>query len=397
MDTLRTDPVSPTPALPPPDLHAELSALLSKIDANLAVFAQLFPDDTTQHNVYMARPARAGLAPGANAGWTTGFWTGQLWLAYELTGEAKYRAAAEAQGRDFARRLSERVDVDHHDLGFLYSLSSVAAYRLTGDEASRAVSLAAAETLMQRYWDTPGVLQAWGPMDDPACQGQIIIDCLMNLPLLLWAAEQSGEERFRAAALCHAGQSARSLVRADATTFHTFFFDVHSGAPRFGRTAQGLSDDSCWARGQAWGVYGFALIHAHAPERDFLRVARRLADHFLARLGDDLLAYWDLTFGPGSAEPRDSSASAILACGLFELARQLPDAEAERYRAAAYDILSVLARSCSTRDHPESNALLLHGVGSKPHGMGVDEASLWGDYFYLEALVRATRPWTPYW
>jgi unsaturated chondroitin disaccharide hydrolase len=234
-------------------------------------------------------------------------------------------------------------------------------------------------------------------MNDPNQRGRTIVDSLMNTPLLYWASQVTGDERYHRAAHRHAGQLAQHFVRPDDTTFHTFYFDPETGAPRFGRTAQGAADNSCWARGQAWAVYGFALNYLHTRDESLLHTARRVADYFLAHLPADKVAYWDLIFTDGSGEERDSSASAIAACGLMELAKWLPS-ERERYQSAAVEMAASLFENYSTRDAPESNALILHGVYSKPGDNGVDEGTLWGDYFYLEALTRLIRPdWKLYW
>jgi unsaturated chondroitin disaccharide hydrolase len=189
------------------------------------------------------------------------------------------------------------------------------------------------------------------------------------------------------------------MIRPDDTTFHTFYWDPVTGEPLRGGTQQGYADHSCWARGQAWGIYGFALNYRYMSDDTFLRAAERCADYFLEHLPADHVAYWDLLFGDGSGEARDSSAAAIAVCGLDELANALPDgARKDRYRLAAQRMLASLAENFSTADHPESNALLLHGIYDMPRSVGVDEGTLWGDYFYLEALTRATKhDWKPYW
>jgi unsaturated chondroitin disaccharide hydrolase len=250
---------------------------------------------------------------------------------------------------------------------------------------------------MTRYLDAPGIIQAWGDMRDPNQRGRTIVDSLMNTPLLYWASQVTGDERYHRAAHRHAGQLARYFVRPDNTTFHTFYFDPETGAPRLGQTAQGAADNSCWARGQAWAVYGFTLNYLYTRDESLLHTAWRVADYFLAHLPADKVAYWDLIFADGSGEERDSSASAIAACGLMELSKWLPG-ERERYQSAAAEMVASLYENYSTRNAPESNALILHGVYSKPAGHGVDEGNLWGDYFYLEALMRLARPdWKLYW
>ncbi len=380
---------------------------LAKMDGNLKPFESLFPDDCTIGNIYFPRavpphmvdPDHLGLEPGCNIGWTTSFWTGQLWLAYQWTNDEKYRKVAEGHLEDFRKRLDREVDIDHHDLGFLYTLSAVAPWRLSGSNYARETGILAAKALMNRYIPAAGIFQAWGRMDDPEQRGRTIIDCMMNMPLLYWASLETGEQVFALAAEGHALKSAANFMRPDDTTFHTFYFDVETGAPRFGKTAQGAGDDSCWARGQAWAIYGFALSYRYTRNPSFLDTASRTADYFLAHLPADHVAYWDLIFTDGSGEERDSSASAIAACGLLELAHWLPDRDkATAYTTEAEKIVQSLFDNYSTRGNPTSNAQILHGVYSKPMGQGVDEANLWGDYFYVEALMRLARPdWEPYW
>ena len=358
-------------------------------------FPEGFPHGWTRGNRYLARNLY-GFAPGSNVGWTTGFWTGLLWLAFELADDAACGDSASRHVESFAFRIQNRVNVEHHDMGFLYTPSCVAAWKLTGNMRARETALAAADHLMQRYLPNAGIIQAWGDLQDPAQRGRIIIDCLLNLPLLFWASAITGDASYRDAARSHLLKSRDHLVRPDASSFHTFHFDATTGAPVRGSTAQGAADDSCWARGQAWGIYGFALNHRFAPDLGLIDVSRRQADYFLSRLPANGIAYWDLAYGDGSGEGWDSSASAIAVCGLFELDSHLPASEGARYRQEALRILGGLTQHCSGAG-TGSNALLLHGVYAKPDGKGIDEASLWGDYFYLEALARAARDWRGHW
>jgi unsaturated chondroitin disaccharide hydrolase len=378
---------------------AAVAAAIRTIDANIAAFGDRYPADTTTANRYPLRPASGGQPEGANVGWTTSFWPGMLWLAHDLTGAESHRRAALSHVDSFAARMIRGIDLDTHDLGFLYTLSCVTPARRTGDPRARGAALAAADHLMTRILEPAGIIQAWGDLNDPRQRGRTIIDSLMNTPLLFWASEVTGDDRYATAARRHAAQLRQHLLRPDGTTFHTFYWDPDSGVPLRGETEQGHADHSCWARGQAWGIYGFSLNHRHTGDPELLAAARICADRFLAHLPNDHVAYWDLEFGDGSGQERDSSAAAIAACGLVELADSLTDTVgAGRYRTAAADILRSLIDHYSTGGHPVSNALILHGVYDKPKGVGVDEGTLWGDYFYLEALARATVPgWTSPW
>lgn len=387
----------PTPA--PSAIQHALSAALATVEQNIVTFRDWYPDDTTVEGVYYPRASKGGLPEGSNFGWTTSFWPGMLWLSYELTGDDAYRRAGDLLVQDFAERVERGIDLNTHDLGFLYTLACVAPWRLTGDDRAAKAALAATEHLMARYLEPAGIIQAWGDLHHAEQRGRTIIDSLMNMPLLYWASEVTGDPRFAQAAHRHTVQLRDHIIRPDNTTFHTFYWDVQTGEPLRGATEQGHRDDSCWARGQAWGIYGFALNFRYTSDESFLRAAERCADYFLDHLPADHVAFWDLVFTDGSGAERDSSAAAIAVCGLDELASWLPDGpRRQRYRAAAQAILASLAASYSTADNPESNALLLHGVYDIPKSVGVDEGNLWGDYFYLEALTRAIKPdWKLYW
>jgi unsaturated chondroitin disaccharide hydrolase len=391
-----------TDVRPSPDaeaMAAAVAAALRTVDANIEAFGDRYPADTTAGNRYPLRSPTAGQPPGANVGWTTSFWPGMLWLAHDLTGDERYRRFAMSHVESFATRVTDGIDLDTHDLGFLYTLACVTPVRRADDRRARQAALAAADHLMTRVLEPAGVIQAWGDLNDPRQRGRAIIDSLMNTPLLFWASHTTGEPRYAAAARRHAAQLREHILRPDGTTFHTFYWDPGTGAPLRGETEQGHADESCWARGQAWGIYGFSINHRHTGDATLLAAAQTCADYFLAHLPADHVAYWDLVFTDGNGEERDSSAAAIAVCGLVELADSVADtARADDYRVAAGRILRSLVDGYSTGGNPASNALILHGVYDKPKRVGVDEGNLWGDYFYLEALTRATVPgWTSPW
>jgi len=370
-------------------LKKAMAFAVEKTRSNIPAFRTAWPAPASRNNVYPAI---------ANTEWTSSFWTGMLWLSFEETGDAEFRAAAERQLADFRARLDGRIATDTHDLGFLYTLSCVAAWRLTGNHIARNTALKAADLLMIRYFEKAGIIQAWGDLNDPDQRGRIIIDCAMNLPLLYWASEETGNPYYREAASRHIAQANAFLIREDWSTYHTYYFDVDTGLPVRGVTAQGYSDDSCWARGQAWGIYGNALSFRYLRDPLLLEKARGLARYFLDRLPEDLVAYWDLIFTSGPEE-RDSSSAAIAACGLLELASHLPVTDPDRrpFEDIALRMLASLAEKYTSADEPGSNGILLHAVYGKPMGNGVDECNIWGDYFYMEALTRVSRDWRTYW
>ncbi len=363
--------------------------VLKKIDQSLDLFIDKFPAPASENLVYPTIE---------NIEWTTAFWTGMLWLAYEVTGDNKYRAVAERNLESFTARIEHKQRVDHHDLGFLYTLSSVSAYKLTGNEQAKHAALQAADHLITRYFDKAGIIQAWGDLSNPEQRGRMIVDCLMNLPLLYWAAQVTGNRKYHDIAQTHAQQTVRHIVREDASTFHTFYMDVETGAPKYGKTQQGYSDDSCWARGQAWAIYGFPLSYRYLKEWELIELAQKVANYFLNRLPEDMIAYWDLVFTEGDEE-RDSSSASIAACGLLELAKYLPLTNPYRhtYEQAAIAMVRSLAKDYTTVEHPESNGILMHAVYSKRRNRGVDECCIWGDYYYFEALIRLRQDWQMYW
>lgn len=369
--------------------EAAIEFVLDKIDENLDTFSDRFPSPASRNHIY---------EPIGNTEWTSSFWTGMLWLAYEVTGETKYRSIAELQLHSYKERVEQRIATETHDLGFLYSLSCVAAYKLTGNEEARRIALAAADLLMERYFEKAGIIQAWGKLDRPSQRGRMIIDCCMNLPLLYWATEETRKPEYRRAAISHAQQSACYLIREDSSTYHTYYMDVESGEPRFGQTSQGYADHSCWSRGQAWAIYGMPLSYAYSKEETRLHDAERVTNYYLNRLPEDDVCYWDLIFTEGQEE-RDSSAAAISVCGMLELAKRLPLSHPQRrtYENAALRILASLSDRYTTATLPGSNGILQHAVYGKPLGNGIDECCIWGDYFYFEALVRVFKDWDMYW
>jgi unsaturated chondroitin disaccharide hydrolase len=383
--------------LAPGAITAAIADALKTIDANMSLFANLFPDDTTVGGIYHAR-RRPGTTDGSNIGWTTSFWPGMLWLAYQETGEERYRDAAARFVPSYVHRLDERVDLDTHDLGFLYTLGCVVAWRLTGDLDARDAALRAADQLMTRFLEPVGIIQAWGDLRKPEQRGRTIIDSLMNTPLLYWASAETGDLRYALAAGRHARQLRDHMLRDEGSTFHTFFWDPESGEPIRGATEQGHADDSCWARGQAWAIYGFAINYRLSGDATLLDASRRCADYFLCHLPADRVPYWDLALADRAGEPRDSSAAAIAATGLLELAQMLDDVTADRYRREAIGILDALTAGYATGGATGGRALIERGVYDAPKNVGVNEGNLWGDYFYLESLVRIACPaWASFW
>lgn len=334
-----------------------------------------------------------------NTDWTASFWVGSLFLLKTWLQTNEFDATIEKQMASFQERITKQIALNTHDIGFLYTLSAIAQYHLDHSPEAKQMAIDAADALMLRYYEKAGVIQAWGDLQDPKENGRIIIDCLMNLPLLYFAGNATGDERYIKAAYSHAKKTQQYIVRENNTTYHTYFFDCETGEALYGKTAQGYSDESCWSRGQAWGIYGFTLSYIHSGDDSFLKTACDVADYFISKLPADYVCYWDLEFVDGNEQECDSSAAAIAACGLLELAKQLPLANEKRsqYEDIAYYIVQSLQQNYTTKEIPASTGLLLHGVYDKNNQRGVDECMIWGDYFYIEALVRLSSAWFMYW
>ncbi|MFN7023554.1 MAG: glycoside hydrolase family 88 protein [Pseudorhizobium sp.] len=383
---------SPSP-ITDAEVRAALDVAVAQVRRNLPAFTYTAQNHSSVNGFY---------APVANTQWTAGFWPGEIWLAFEHTGDKIFRYAAQIQVQSFLHRIENRIETDHHDMGFLYSPSCIAAWKLVGDADGRRAALLAAEQLMERFQPVGQFIQAWGRRG-VAEEYRYIIDCLLNLPLLYWASRETGDDRYRTTALIHARTTLAHSIRPDNSTYHTFFMDPETGAPVRGATKQGYRDDSFWARGQAWGIAGIALSYRYEPIADYRKAFDRLLEFYLTKLPVDMVPYWDLVFTDDDGEPRDTSAASIVACGLLDMADMVEEREAARYRDLARRMVKSLSEHYAVKDPAVSNGLVLHGTYSKKspyntcRGEGVDECVSWGDYYFMEALTRLSRDWSSYW
>ncbi len=363
-----------------------------KVKEILPEFVHYYPAACSENLKY--RPVKNSSRE-LGSDWTSGFWTGMLWLSYELTDNALYRAVAEAQFDDYQKRYDEYDCLNHHDIGFIYIPSIVAQYKVTQSAKAKKLALKAAELLSKRYSEKARIIQV---RDWRSGQGEFIIDCCMNIPLLFWAGETTGDRSYYCKALNHLSRAVECMVRDDASTYQCYKIDEVTGEKIGGWQGQGYVDESCWARGQAWIIYGLSVAYTYCRDKDILEMAKRLANYFLNRLPEDLVCNWDLFF-TNDDEQRDTSAAAPAACGMLELAKWLEPEEGEIYKNAAITILRSMAKKYSTMGK-DSNGLLTDGVYCKDKGnggLGDDECCIWGDYFYLEGLTRLSKDWNMYW
>ena len=371
------------------EVTAAMDRVADQVRCNMEYFGTRFPSSATRNQTYEVID---------NIEWTDGFWTGLLWLCYEYTGDDAFKNLALKNVDSFLNRVEKRIELDHHDLGFLYSLSCVAGYKLTGSAEGRRAGLLAADKLRERFQEKGGFIQAWGELG-ARDNYRLIIDCLLNIPLLHWAFLETGNPVYRNAAVRHYEAACNNVIRDDASAYHTFYFDPGTGEPLKGVTRQGYSDDSAWARGQAWGIYGIPLNYRYVKDDSAFNLFKGMTNYFLNRLPEDEVCYWDLIFTDGSNQSRDSSAAAIGVCGIHEMLKYLPEVESDKntYRHAMHCILRSLMERYTAPEIKPGNPVLLHGVYSWHSGKGVDEGNIWGDYYYMEALMRFYKDWNLYW
>jgi unsaturated chondroitin disaccharide hydrolase len=264
---------------------------------------------------------------------------------------------------------------------------------------AKELALRAADHLMGRWRASGQYIQAWGVVGDAASGGRIIIDCMMNLPLLYWVSEQTGDPSYRQAAEIHAEKSRRFLVRGDDSSYHTFHFDQDTGVPIGGTTHQGYTNGSTWSRGQAWGIHGFALSYRYTLNPDFLKTSKRLVAYFLNHLPQDHVAYWDFDAPQTENLFRDSSAAAIAAAGILELLDHMnpQDPDIPFFQEGLKRSMLSLVNNYSTMNEPDAEGLLNHGSYHVRGNVSPDDFMIWGDYFYLESLIRIQTGMAGYW
>lgn len=319
--------------------------------------------------------------------WTNGFWGGMMWQMYVLTGNASYRRIAERSEEKLDACLLDYEKLDH-DNGFRWLPTAVADYRLTENPASRNRALLAASNLAGRYNSGGHFIRAWNSRGRDAAAdrtGWAIIDCMMNLPLLYWAGEELGDPRFYQIAVSHADKTMQYFVRGDGSVRHIVRFDPQNGemAECFG--GQGCGPDSAWSRGQSWGLYGFVLSFLHTNKASYLDTAQRIANYLIANIPEDGLLPVDFR-QPEDVGWIDSSAAAIASCGLIELAKLTKGRQSGIYLGAAMKLLEAITERSVNWNENEDN--LLEKCTVAYHDREHEISLIYGDYYYLEALMK---------
>ncbi len=312
--------------------------------------------------------------------WTNGFWGGIMWLMYEGTKKQVYKDTAVIQENmlDGALKNYEKLD---HDLGFMWTLTSVADYKITGDAKAKTRALYAASVLASRFNPASRIIRAWNEPNDP---GGTIIDCMMNLPLLYWAGEEIGDTRFRNIAEVHADSTIEKHLRADGSVIHIVVSDPDTGEVIREAGGQGYEDGSSWTRGQAWALYGYILSYMHTGKKEYLDAAKRVAHYFIAAVCEDYVPKCDFR-QPEEPLVYDTSAGAIAACGLIEIAKAVPQYEKRMYMRAAIEMMKALEKNHCRWDDDEQS-ILMNCTGMYSDGRNMP--FIYGDYFFTEAMYK---------
>jgi unsaturated chondroitin disaccharide hydrolase len=322
--------------------------------------------------------------------WTVGFWPGILWYNYEYTKSKKNLEAA----RHYTEILEPLASLPayDHDLGFQLFCSYGNGYRLTGEKKYKQVILNAADTLATLFNPKVGTILSWPRELEPNnWPHNTIIDNMMNLEMLYWASANGGDKELYNIATKHAETTMKYHFRDDGSNYHVAVYDTITGDFLKGVTHQGYADETMWARGQAWAIYGFTMVYRETKDKKFLRFAEKVTDIYLARLPEDYLPYWDFDAPNIPDEPKDASAASIVASALLELSHLEDDpAKAIQYNDAAVNMLISLS-SDPYRSGDTNSAFLLRSVGHKPNGSEVNVSVIYADYYYIEALIRLKK------
>jgi len=318
--------------------------------------------------------------------WTSGFYPGVLWMMYELTTDTMWMDEA-VKFTGFLEK--EKYNGSNHDIGFKMMSSYGQGYRLTGNKEYREVLIQSARTLITRFNEKVGCIRSWNHHRDK-WQYPVIIDNMLNLELLFWAGKETGDPVFANIAIKHAQTTMKNHFRSDYSTYHVVSYDTITGNAVKRQTHQGASDESCWARGEAWALYGYSMAYRETRLPEFLKQAERVANYILnvAKLPDDYVPYWDFSLAGVPNEPRDVSAAAVMASAFFEL-YSFGVENADKYLDAANKIMNSLgAETYFNEKGTNAGFLLRHSTGSKPSDSEVDVPLIYADYYFLEALLR---------
>ena len=311
--------------------------------------------------------------------WTNGFWPGMMWLMYDATKNEIYKKTAE-NAEELLDGAFKKIEGLHHDVGFMWHISAGANYRLTGNRESYVRNMLAANILAGRYNIKGGYIRAW----NSDYKGFAIIDCMMNIPLLYWASQETGDDRFKYIAMSHADKTLKYHVREDGSVNHIVNYDPETGEVVENLGGQGYSSTSSWSRGQSWGVYGYTLSYIYTKEEKYLNAAKKIANYFIAACCDDYLPKSDFR-SPAEPVLYDASAGLIAACGLIELSRVLSENEGRMYYDAACRFMKAIVDKFADWSE-DSDAIITHC--SENYNAQKHLTLVYADFYLAEALNK---------
>ena len=362
-------------------------ALLVLIDAFVLVQQQLARLCDLAGNAYPSHTVQSTWTMKGADDWVAGYFPGMLWKVYAETRDPVWLARAHKWTEPIAHYRHDERDLN---FGVMFEPTFATAWRLTGDEHARRIALDASASLAKRYMPEGRYIRSWGRVDDPRQQDIVIIDCLIDLDLLFWAARQENNPYYFEIAHQHGLTTMAATLRPDGSSVQVVQLDPRTGRKVRDLHKQGYSADSCWSRGQGWGIYMLPRLYSHTKDYRFLKGAERMADYYLANLPADYVPYWDFRAPGIPHEPRDSSAAALAGRGLWELSKIVIDpARAKRYRDAALRTLDSLTRNYLAKEI--TGRVIEHGAYHVPAKIAPDESLIFGDYYYLELLLAAGK------
>lgn len=318
--------------------------------------------------------------------WTSGFFPGNLWMMYEITGNESWKKAA----LDYTLPLEkEQWNGGTHDMGFKMYCSFGKAWKITGDSVYRKILIQSANTLVTRFNPAVGCIRSWDHNADK-WDYPVIIDNMMNLELLMWAAKETGNDTLRQIAVTHALTTMKNHFRADNSSYHVIDYNPETGEVENRHTHQGFAHESSWARGQAWGLYGFTMMYRETGMKEFLTQAEKIAAFLLSQPGieEGKIPYWDFNAPKIPDEPFDASAGAIISSALFELSGY--SESGEKYKAVANKLLeSLQSDQFLAPVGANEGFLLLHSTGHLPNNSEIDVPIVYADYYFLESIIKS--------
>lgn len=323
-----------------------------------------------------------GLDDGLNW-WTNGFWGGMMWLMYQDTQDEKYAEIARISEYRMEKCFEDYYGL-HHDVGFMFQPTAVADYRLTGNPRSRKIAMHAANLLAGRFNPVGKFIRAWNGTETEI-RGWAIIDCMMNLSLLYWASEESGDPRFRQIAMMHADTVMKNFIRPDGSVCHIVEFNPETGEMVKSHGGQGYQEGSSWTRGQGWAVYGFMISYIHTGKQEYLDTAKKLAHYCMANLSEDGIIPVDFR-QPKEPAWEDSCGACVIAGGLLELSKYVPELEKEMYQKAAVKILKAIDETRA--DWSEECDAIVQNCSAAYHNPQHHVTMSYADYYFMEAVYK---------